>query len=75
MQALADNIGGDIPVSGLTMGEAAEKDILPMWIVGLIAINNQIDGGKAKELLGWDPKPCPGGMLEDIRSGSYAAAK
>lgn len=45
---------------------------MPVWIVPILAHNNQIDGGKAKEVLGWDPKPRPGGMLEDIRSGSYS---
>jgi hypothetical protein len=64
-------MGHSAPVAGLTMEEAAQKDVVPVWIVPALMLSIQMDSGKAERLLGWRPAPRPGGMLEDIRSGSY----
>ena len=70
-QALAANIGLTAPVAGLSFEEAAVKNVVPIWIVPALMVNIQMDSGKAERVLGWRPAPRPGGMLEDIRSGSY----
>ena len=70
-QAMSANLGYSAPVTGLTLEEAVAKDILPAWVLPPLMGNIQMDSGKAARVLGWRPAPRPGGMLEDIRSGSY----
>ena len=70
-QAMAANLGHSAPVAGLTMEEATQKDVVPVWIVPALMLSIQMDSSKAERVLGWRPAPRPGGMLEDIRSGSY----
>ena len=67
-EAIGANLG--VPVEGIAVKDAIEKEIWPAWLTTVWGYNNRIRStGAHSKMKGTTQKDTD--MLEDIRSGSY----